>query len=200
MSKLKVKNWEQFQHYRDRNPPWIKLHFSMLSSQDWVTLDDASRVLAIACMLIASRNGGYVPTDPAYIKRVAYLNKAPNFKPLIDCGFLESASGCKQMLADARPETETETETDRVANPTGFEEFWCIYPRKKSKGQAEKAWKHLSPDGALRGSILDALERAKTSSDWRREGGKFIPYPATWLNARGWEDELQPAMRENFHL
>ena len=108
----RVKNWRQFQHYSDRNPPWIKLHFAMLSSSDWVMLDDASRVLAIACMLIASRNDGEVPDNPDYIKRVAYLNKTPNFKPLIDCGFLECASGCKQMLATARPETETETETE----------------------------------------------------------------------------------------
>jgi len=104
----RVKNWRQFQHYRDRNPPWIKLHFAMLASTDWVMLDDASRVLAIACMLIASRNEGVIPDNPAYIKRVAYLNKTPNFKPLIDCGFLEDASNGKRMLADARPETETE--------------------------------------------------------------------------------------------
>lgn len=108
----RVKNWRQFQHYSDRNPPWIKLHFSMLSSMDWVTLDDASRVLAVACMLIASRNEGVVPSNPEYIRRVAYLNKSPNFKPLIDCGFLEPASDCKQTLAEFRPETETETETE----------------------------------------------------------------------------------------
>ena len=106
----RVKQWRQFQHYRDRNPPWIKLHFSLLSSMDWVTLNDESRVLAIACMLIASRNDGCVPGNPDYIRRVAYLHKAPNFKPLIECGFLEPDSDCKQMLADARPETETETE------------------------------------------------------------------------------------------
>ena len=114
---LRVKNWRQFQHYRDRNPPWIKLHFSMLSSADWVTLDDASRVLAIACMLIASRSEGQIDGSEAglaYLKRVAYLNKTPSLKSLIDCGFLEPASGCKQMLADARPETETYTkETER---------------------------------------------------------------------------------------
>src|SRR3990167_5571394 len=112
---MRVKNWRTFQHYKDRNPPWIKLHFSMLSSKDWVTLDDASRVLAIACMLIASRNDGVIPSDPDYIKRVAYLKRV-NFKPLIDCGFLEPASDCKQTIADARPETETETETEKNTN------------------------------------------------------------------------------------
>lgn len=105
--KYLVKNWDHFQHYRDRNPPWIKLHFDILASADWVTLDDTSRVLAIACMLIASRskeNRGEIDGSDAglaYLKRVAYLNKTPNLKPLILSGFLVPASECKQMLADA---------------------------------------------------------------------------------------------------
>ena len=105
-----VKNWLKFQHYKDRNPPWIKLHFEMLSSEDWVCLKDDARVLAIACMLIASRNEGKVPNNTEYIKRVAYLNTTPDFKPLICCGFLclqADASGCKQDIAEFRPETET---------------------------------------------------------------------------------------------
>ena len=115
-----VRNWKKFQHYTDRNPPWIKLHFELLASEDWVMLDDASRVLAVACMLIASRNQGQVPNKPDYIKRVAYLNKPTNFIPLIECGFLEIPladastllAGCKRMQADARPETESETESE----------------------------------------------------------------------------------------
>ena len=113
-----IKNWDHFQHYRDRNPPWIKLHYELLSSSDWVILDDPSRVLAIACMLVASRskgaNGEIDGSDSglAYLKRVAYLNKTPNLTPLILCGFLVPASTCKQMQADAISETETETETE----------------------------------------------------------------------------------------
>ena len=111
MDILQVRNWATYQHYKDRNPPWIKLHFSLISSKDWVMLDDASRVLALACMLIASRSElgeGRFEADPDYIQRVAYLNTVPDFNPLINTGFLVVASGCKQMLANARPETETE--------------------------------------------------------------------------------------------
>lgn len=109
--KLLVKNWRQFQHYKDRNPPWIKLHFSLLTSSDWVALDDCSRVLAIVCMLVASKNDGQIDGSEAglaYLQRVAYLNKKPNLKPLIECGFLESASKPEQGIRNARPETETE--------------------------------------------------------------------------------------------
>lgn len=107
-----VKNWRDFQHYKDRNPPWIKLHFSLLSSEDWVMLDDASRVLAVACMLVASKKEGQIDGSEAglrYLQRVAYLKKIPDLTPLINCGFLVSASGCKQMLANARPEERRST-------------------------------------------------------------------------------------------
>lgn len=70
-----------------------------------------------------------------------------------------------------------------------FTAFWEAYPRKKSKGDAEKAWLKIRPDEQLASAILAAVERAKTSADWKREGGQFIPYPATWLNAKGWEDQ-----------
>jgi hypothetical protein len=73
-----------------------------------------------------------------------------------------------------------------------FDQFWQLYPRKKNKGQAERVWAKLSPNDELFASILAGLERAKASYDWQKEGGKYIPYPATWLNAKGWEDEYEP--------
>lgn len=70
-----------------------------------------------------------------------------------------------------------------------FTAFWESYPRKKSKANAEKAWLKIKPDEQLTERILHAVEQAKTSADWQREAGRFIPHPASWLNAKGWEDE-----------
>jgi hypothetical protein len=72
-----------------------------------------------------------------------------------------------------------------------FEDFWKVYPRKKSKGDAEKVWNAIKPNSDLLGKILISVERSKQSVDWKKESGKFIPYPATWLRAKGWEDEPQ---------
>jgi len=77
-----------------------------------------------------------------------------------------------------------------------FDAFWAAYPKKKSKGQAEKAWIKINPDDELLGVMLSSLERLKRSKDWLKDGGQFIPYPATWLNAKGWEDEL-PVTRDS---
>jgi hypothetical protein len=112
--RLRIKNWKQFQHYKDRCPPWIKLHFKMLHSRDWVYASDSERVLSIVCMIMASQdheNDGSFDADPEYFRRIAYLRYTPDFKPLITNGFLEmlaDASGCKQMLTNAVPEKRRE--------------------------------------------------------------------------------------------
>ena len=75
------------------------------------------------------------------------------------------------------------------AMAASFERFWLVYPKKRNKGDALKAWKSLKPGEQLVTAILAAVERAKTSVQWRKDEGQFIPYPASWLRARGWEDE-----------
>ena len=71
-----------------------------------------------------------------------------------------------------------------------FNIFYKAYPKKKSKPQAEKTWKKLSPTNDLLKIILTGLEAAKNSDDWAKDNGKYIPHPSTWLNNKGWEDEL----------
>ena len=79
---------------------------------------------------------------------------------------------------------------NRCASDDGFAAFWTAYPKKKSKGQALSAWKKLKPDSSLQALILKAVEAQKRSPDWQKDKGKYIPYPATWLNAMAWEDEV----------
>lgn len=106
-----------------------------------------------------------------------------------------------QRHGDA-PETDTEAETETTPKPPSlrsdravdslapkFEKFWAAYPNRKAKGAALKAFTKLNPNEQLMASILQAIERAKTSDQWRRDGGRFIPYPATWLNEQRWDDE-----------
>ena len=70
---------------------------------------------------------------------------------------------------------------------TDFERFWAAYPKKRNKETARKAFKKLK--GVSTETLLEAIERQKRSQDWLKDGGQYIPYPATWLNAGGWENE-----------
>lgn len=79
---------------------------------------------------------------------------------------------------------------DRVAL---FDRFWQAYPKKKAKAKARQAWVKLKPDMELCKIMAAALDQQKRSETWKREDGRFIPYPATWLNQRRWEDEPDKA-------
>lgn len=192
---LHVRNWTRFQHYKDRTPPWIKLHWELLASEDWVLLDDASKLLAVVCMLIASRNEGQVPNNPDYIKRVAYLSKRPNLKPLIECGFLSEvladASDSKQMQANDT----TETETDKIKKDISsdfdseFDDWYQAYPRHEGRGQALKAYRTARKKAGQDVLLAGANEAAQRYANSER---RFVPLPASWLNGERWLDDPLP--------
>lgn len=69
-----------------------------------------------------------------------------------------------------------------------FEEFWKAYPNKTGKDAARKAFDKRKPGKQLLVDMLEALEAQKQSEQWRKQGGQFIPNPATWLNQGRWQD------------
>ncbi|RKZ14217.1 hypothetical protein DRQ53_11995 [bacterium] len=76
-----------------------------------------------------------------------------------------------------------------------FLEFWAAYPRKIGKGAAWKVWKQRK-DRPKNGDMLASVEAHKRSEQWTKDGGQYIPHPATFLNQARWEDEPDSADRE----
>jgi hypothetical protein len=106
----------------------------------------------------------------------------------------EDATSAKEDISSSSADTILEKsilENKKICvHPTSnFQRFWEAYPKKRSKGQAEKAFSKINPDEQLLETMISTIERATKSEDWIKEKGKFIPHPATWLNAKGWEDE-----------
>ena len=69
-----------------------------------------------------------------------------------------------------------------------FNQFWSIYPKKVGKQAAYKAF--LKVPEEIYPRIIPAVERQKISLQWQRDGGRYVPNPATWLNQGRWDDEL----------
>lgn len=74
-----------------------------------------------------------------------------------------------------------------------FETFYKAYPRKIGKANVEKWFKKNKPDEELMNKILTSLEEHKKLKQWQDK--QFIPYPATWLNQKRWEDELDTNLK-----
>ncbi len=100
-----------------------------------------------------------------------------------------SDSPGKSALDTTQPTNTTNLDKTRTDADDGFTEFWSNYPKKASKPDALKAWKQLGPSEAIRSLITADISRRASSADWRKEDGKYIPLPASYLRARRWEDQ-----------
>lgn len=77
-----------------------------------------------------------------------------------------------------------------------FNEFWKVYPKKRAKFLAERAWMKLRLTDEVFEEIIGAVQKFKLWDEWRRDGGMYIPLPATFLNQRRWEDEIDIDLQE----
>ena len=66
--------------------------------------------------------------------------------------------------------------------------FWEAYPKRRDKITAQRAWRRIAPSSDDLFAILQGINRYMASGEWKDP--QFIPYPATFLNGRRWEDEI----------
>ena len=84
-----IKNFEKFQHYKDRSPPWIKLYNALLEDYDFGALPDASKAHLIAIWLLASRSGNKIPYDPKWVAGHINATEAVDLELFIEAGFIK---------------------------------------------------------------------------------------------------------------
>lgn len=103
-----------------------------------------------------------------------------------------------QMKAHQAPITnhqleEQKHERQAARGPSRFDEFWAVYPNKKGKADALKAWRRKGLDMIADLIIGDVNARAAGDRQWL-EG--FIPHGSTYVNAEGWQDAIEPPRRQ----
>ena len=164
---MKPKNWDQFQHYKDRCPPWIKLHREILNDRAFMMLPIESKALAPMLWLLASesKDGSFDGSIEELAFRLRLTNEqvAKGLKPLIDNSFFVDDS---EMLAEclqvATPETERETEKEtkkkatKVAPPDGVSQsIWDDFVKHR---KAKKA--------PITQSAIDGIKREADKAGW----------------------------------
>lgn len=189
-SYISIANWEKFQHYNDRKPPWIKLYNSLLDDYEFSCLQDASKLLLMMLWLLASRHENKIPADIKWLKKQLPIDGNVDIKPLIEHGFIVDASNalavCKQSAC-----LETEKETEKEKNITSkFDAFWEAYPKKVEKKRARQKWVSRKLDRIADQILADIHTRKEKDRKWL-EG--YIPNPTTYINGDRWEDAIESA-------
>jgi len=88
MKYIKIKNWEKFQHYKDRTPPWIKLHRDLLTDYDFSVLPDALKGQLSMLWILASQLDNNIPNDIKFISNKINATCDVDIGMLIDRGFI----------------------------------------------------------------------------------------------------------------
>lgn len=189
----KVNNWLELQHYKDRNPPWVKLHKKLLDNFQYQCLPIASKALAPMLWLLASehidpKSGIIDKSDEEICFRVRITSKEFNdgIKPLIKSGFIILMQDADILLAkrlhDATPETETyreETEAEtkkEIDKPIKF----------KPEDVSDQVWvDFLSHRKAKKAPITEtAIKGIRKESD---KAGIGLQEALEITMARGWQ-------------
>ena len=98
----------------------------------------------------------------------------------------------KRAMQVSQSASAVDIRNDAAWIPAKFAIFWAQYPRKVAKSDAVKAFTKLIKSQAdvdkFMTITLASLAYWKTQDQWTKDNGKFIPYPASWLNAGHWND------------
>jgi len=195
MPRITPNNWREFQHYKDRNPPWIRLQKTLLDNYEYHCLPVASRALAPMLWLVASDAiDGAIDFDEnkiAFRLRMSVEELRSALKPLIDNGFFLLDEDASAVLANRKqsavPETEAEAETTQkrgapLATPTGVsDDLWKAFMavRKAKKApMSELALAGIKREADAAGWTLDAALTECITRGW-------TGFKADWVASKG---------------
>jgi hypothetical protein len=94
----------------------------------------------------------------------------------------------KRNTLNTKTETPSPPATASLWPKDAFEQWYAVYPRKKQRTAAEKAFEKIKRSGDITFDSLMAVTRHHAAAAKAVEP-KFIPYPASWLNAGSHLDE-----------
>lgn len=205
MRNFSVKNFEHFQHYKDRSPPWIKLYNELLDDYKFSALPDASKFHLVAIWLLASRTENKIPYDPAWVGRRISSTSKVDLDGLASAGFLlidqevhsteqvasnlsadSEQSACPEREGEKRKDRE-ETEAERASD---FDEFWKVYPKRDGANPKEPARKlflaAVKAGADPRDIVAGALRCRQVEA--KNIGTPYIPQAIKWLRDQRWND------------
>jgi len=198
-----VRNWEQFQHYKDRLPPWIKLHNQLLDDYEFEMLSDSTKGHLLCIWMLASRTNNKMPYDDKWVAKKIGASTKVNLDALVSSGFLVVEQDASNMLqsqeqdatASVPLEEKRREETDNNDSlfSDAFNYIWEFYPKDRrvnKKGcfaKFKKLASSLSNEEV--GELTNKIAKHIKTKSSKVEDIKYMPTSQTYFNQERWNDE-----------
>jgi hypothetical protein len=178
--KLKIKNWNKFQHFKDRRPPWIKLYRDILDDVEWHELDaNSAKVLVMLWLIASEEEDGNLPSLKSLAFRLRMsetvikttVSKLSHWLEQSDIDAI--SSGYQSDSTETETEKEAKAETEKKLRASRLPQDWQPNERMLAFCENER------PD-------LNPTEVAATFRDyWHSQAGQKgvkADWEATWRN------------------
>lgn len=167
MKYIRVVNWRTYQHYQKRTPPWIKLHFNLLSSYAFEGLSDSCKWHVVGLFLLAGRTGNRIPLDVRWIAKEIGAKRTIDFTRIFASGLLEECTqDATPPRARARASTETEvesetqTESETESEGRGEDDSWMQDGADQSEeARLIQSWPDIQAEAGIPGHTIPDMNR-----------------------------------------
>ena len=153
MKFFRIKNWDRFQHYDKRNPPWIKVYNELLEDYEFNSMKESTQLNLIKIWLLASRSNNKIPYSEEWIKGRINGKSRVDLEELERFDFIEATESdedCEQDASTLLDQRQRERQRERKRKrqkyidqiyKKRFDEIWEQYPQKLGKKGAEVHFK-----------------------------------------------------------
>lgn len=182
MKTISLCNWDEFQHYKDRDPPWIKLYRDILTTESWVLGTDISRLVQVASMLLAVRYKNKIPCNWTLLRKVASLDCTQqqfdeSIAHLDTTGFLE--------VAEIKEEDDDSKDTCDPPAST----LLATCPSDQIRSDQRRSDQSKNPSASAT-PALKAVPRESADPDWMLDFKLAYPNRA---GDQGWRKAIRAA-------
>lgn len=180
---MKIRNWGKFQHFKDRRPPWIKLHRDILDQRDIMMISACSFRLLTCLWLLASEDEsmeGNLPSIPDISFRLRMPEKEITqcLKELMLWVEQDDNELISTRYQDGSPETETETYKEETEKSVAQ-----VKPSRPLHKKTDEEWiEEIKNNPAYQGMNFD-IEIGKAQA-WCMTKGKKCSraFLLNWFN------------------
>jgi hypothetical protein len=168
---LKVRNWKKLQHYKNRDPKWIKLYRSLLRDREWHALDGETAKFLVMVWLLAAeydQDGSLPPVEDIAFQLRLDANKTKKLlnaiSPWLEHSASEPLAGCYPPASaetEGERETEEEAETEKRREP--------LSPSPSPAGKGSETFSEPNGDGDIRLGLAFFAEATKKRARVERE-------------------------------
>lgn len=159
-----VRNWERFQHYRDRTPPWVKTYTELLDDDAYRRLPGATRAVLHGVWMAYAKSRRTLPASTLELtRRLGLRVSGRQLEALVQAGFIDivASTALAERLHDASASRAREEKEEEKDSP---------YPAERGNGTPRERGENPRALGTNPRAVAKRTQPERNARRWIDNG------------------------------